>query len=157
MVLKLLPKNDLKCLWLHTKDIPVNLCLFPEHKCGCRFFILAPRGATSSRLRNKKSAPDSGCHTFRQKHFISVCMLLYKGHAERLLCQTGCMIACFISINGQCIYLFVVYLTTLFSNYGHIASNERMINKRWIERFWIKRLFQHLPGGTEENHKPQSR
>jgi hypothetical protein len=32
--------------------------------------------------------------------------------------------------------LFVVYLTTLFSNYDYIASNEMLISTFELERIW---------------------
>jgi hypothetical protein len=60
--------------------------------------------------------------------------------------------------------LYVVYLTTLYSNSNCIASNERVISEE-LERMWkdaivtiFKVLSRYLPEGTEERHeKPQSR
>jgi hypothetical protein len=64
------------------------------------------------------------------------------------------------------IYLFIVYLTMLFSNSNCIVSNERVmaymndeLERIWRETSWpnFKALSWNLPGGTEENYEcPES-
>jgi hypothetical protein len=63
-------------------------------------------------------------------------------------------------IQTKTLGLFLVYLTTLFSDSDYIATNETVICEWWVRKdleeavvAYFKVLLGHFPGGTVGNHE----